>query len=470
MSVPNWVQDAIFYQIFPDRFNNGDPTNDPGNVQAWGEKPTVWDFQGGDLRGVIQKLDYLMDLGINAIYLNPIFEATSNHRYNTRDYFKIDPKLGTFEDFKLLLEEAHARGIRIILDGVFNHCGRGFFAFNDILENQEHSPYLDWFHLKQFPLDAYTPGDAKNYLGWWKFKSLPKFNTDNQQVRRYIFDIARYWIDQGIDGWRLDVPSEIDDDEFWAEFRQIVKDANPEAYLVGEIWKVEPRWVGPGHFDGLMNYPLRDALLALVEDQKISSVEFTEEITSLFSAYPLENSYAHYVPLGSHDTPRLATMLQGERRKLKLFYQVLFSYPGAPAIYYGDEVGLEGGEDPDSRRAFPWDETTWDQELRNFIQRLVHLRREYEVLRKGNLAFIPCDPEDVIALARLGANDSVLLVFNPGDQSIDVRLPIESLGWSETQVIHDLLNHEQHVVSEGKIGLHLTPYQGIFLRGEVATR
>jgi len=169
---------------------------------------------------------YLLDLGVNAIYLNPIFLSSSNHRYNTTDYYQIDLKLGTMKDFKVLLDVAHRNQVRVILDGVFNHCGRGFFAFNDILENQASSPYKSWFHINRFPVNAYSPGDAKDYVAWWKFKSLPKLNTGNPRVRKYIFDVARYWIEQGIDGWRLDVPNEIDDDSFWAEFRRIVKETN----------------------------------------------------------------------------------------------------------------------------------------------------------------------------------------------------------------------------------------------------
>jgi cyclomaltodextrinase len=466
MGVPAWVQDAIFYQIFPDRFANGDPGNDPVNVHPWGEKPTAWDFQGGDLQGVIQHLDYLVDLGINAIYLNPIFQSTSNHRYNTSDYFKIDPKLGDPDVFRTLLNEAHKRELRLVLDGVFNHCGRGFFAFNDVMENQQQSPYLDWFHIKRFPLEAYKPGDAEDYEGWWKFKSLPKFNTGNPQVRRYLFDVARYWIDQGIDGWRLDVPNEINDDDFWAEFRQVVKQANPEAYLVGEIWKVDPRWVGPNHFDGLMNYPFRDLLIGLIGDHSLSPNDFVQDLNSLIEAYPLENTFSHYVPLGSHDTPRLATVLKGDQRKLKLCYLMLFSYPGAPAIYYGDEIGLKGGKDPDCRRAFPWEESVWDHELRSFIKRLIQLRREHDELRRGEVALIPCEPAGVIAMVRKLPESAILFVFNSTGGSLDVRLPVSEMGWIETQIINELLMDEQHVVSEGKIGLHLTPYQGILMRGD----
>ncbi|MCJ7824657.1 MAG: alpha-amylase family glycosyl hydrolase, partial [Anaerolineales bacterium] len=464
MSVPGWVQDAVFYQIFPDRFANGDPTNDPSNRQPWGEKPTIWGFQGGDLQGVSQRLDYLVDLGINAIYLNPIFQATSNHRYNTSDYYRIDPGLGSMADFKTLVHEAHQRGLRILLDGVFNHCGRGFFAFNDVMENQEHSPYCDWFHIKQFPLEAYQPGDAENYLGWWKYKSLPKFNTDNPRVRRFIFDVARYWIDQGIDGWRLDVPNEIDDDGFWAEFRQVVKQANPEAYLLGEIWDIAPRWVGPDHFDGLMNYPLRDALIQLISTGSKSAQDFKDFLGSLLGAYPRENTYAHYLALGSHDTPRLATLLKGDRRKLELLYLILFSYPGAPAIYYGDEIGLEGRKDPDSRRAFTWDESTWDHDLRNYIRQLIQLRRETAELRSGEVRLLSCEAAGVVALARQGLHSTSLIVFNATEESLDVRLPVVALDWPEGQVVDELIHHTRLLVSDGKLGLHLTPFQGLLLR------
>jgi len=212
------------------------PTSSPGLIS-----PIDGVFQGGDRAGVIQRIDYLVDLGVDALYLNPIFKAPSNHRYNTGDFYQIDPMLGSSQDFMALLDEAHKRGMYVVLEGVFNHCGRGFFAFTDIVENEQYSQYRDWFHIKRFPLDASSPGDAKNFLGWWKLKSLPKFNTSNPQLRAYILDVASYWIEQGIDGWRLDVPNEIDDDGFWAEFRQVVKHANPQAYLFGEIWKVDPR-------------------------------------------------------------------------------------------------------------------------------------------------------------------------------------------------------------------------------------
>jgi len=464
MTVPEWVQDAIFYQIFPDRFANGDPANDPPNVQPWGATPTNWGFQGGDLTGIVQKFDYLLDLGINAIYLNPIFQATSNHRYNTTDYFRIDPKLGTLDDFRKLIDVAHAHNVRVILDGVFNHCGRGFFAFNDILENQEHSPYLRWFHISHFPVDAYSWGDARDYLGWWGMKSLPKFNTSYPSVRRYLFDVARYWIEQGADGWRLDVPNEIDDDSFWAEFRQVVKSVNPDAYLVGEIWTADRRWVGDDHFDGLMNYPVRDAVLRLLYAGTLDIPHFAAKMTDLLRLYPRENLYAMYVPLGSHDTERVLTKLDGHIEKMKLAFQFIFAFPGAPAIYYGDEIGLTGGKDPECRAAFPWDEARWNHELRNWLKMLIAERKRRRALRRGDCQCLCMDSGNgCLAFARRLDDEQVVMALNAGPAHHTLSLPVENLGWTEGRLVRNLLGAEEFVVASDGLHLTLPPWSGLWL-------
>ncbi|NOY98660.1 MAG: DUF3459 domain-containing protein [Chloroflexi bacterium] len=464
MTVPYWVQDAVFYQIFPDRFANGDPGNDPPNVQPWGSKPTIWDFQGGDLRGVIHKIDYLLDLGVTALYLNPIFQSSSNHRYNTTDYYHIDPKLGTLDDFRALLDAAHRNGMRVIIDGVFNHCGRGFFAFADLLENGEHSPYKDWFHVKRFPLDAYGPGKAENYAAWWKFKSLPKFNTDNPRVRQYIFDVARYWIEQGVDGWRLDVPNEIDDDAFWAEFRHTVKSANPDAYLVGEIWTAEPRWADEEHFDGLINYPIRDDLLRLLYAGTLNTVQFADKVESLLQQYPRENVHAMYIPLGSHDTERLWTKLNGDLEKVKLAYLFQFAYPGAPAIYYGDEVGLEGGKDPDCRRAFPWDSAKWKGDLHPWVQQLIALRKRIPALRRGDYTHLLAvdDKRGLYAFTRTLGEEKIVVVMNASEKEQPVRVPVDTL-WQDGTEIRGLLKHRKYGVKQGHITLTLPPWSGVWL-------
>jgi cyclomaltodextrinase len=462
MSIPFWVQDAIFYQIFPDRFANGDPANDPPNVQAWGSPPTAWGFQGGDLRGILQHFDYLLDLGITAIYLNPIFCSPSPHRYNTSDYYRIDPLLGTRADFKDLLDHAHRNGVRLVLDGVFNHVGRGFFAFVDVLENGVNSPYRDWFHIKRFPLDAYGDGPASNYVGWWDHKSLPKLNTTNRQVRKYLLDVARYWAEQGIDGWRLDVPNEIDDDEFWEEFHQEMRAVNPDFYLLGEIWEINPRWTDDHHFDGLMNYPVRNALLTLLQG-KGDAQQFAGEINAIIQTYHPENLRAMYVPLDSHDTERFRTLLGGNatRHKLALLFQMAF--PGAPAIYYGDEIGLEGGKDPDSRRSFSWKEADWDQELRNFIKTLVMLRKQTPCLRRGEYHLLQAEDRHYVFARTLNA-ECVLVALNASAQSSRLEIPVDRLAWKEGRVIKNLLSKMEYTIQPGgKLVLDLPAWGGVWI-------
>jgi cyclomaltodextrinase / maltogenic alpha-amylase / neopullulanase len=465
MSVPEWIQDAIFYQIFPDRFANGDPENDPPNAVRWGSPPTSWGFQGGDLKGIQQRFDYLLDLGINAVYLNPIFQATSTHRYNTTDYFKIDPKLGTLKDFHNLLNLAHKNQVRIILDGVFNHCGRGFFAFNDVLENQEYSPYRNWFHVQHFPVDAYSWGEANDYLGWWGMKSLPKFNTGNPATRKYLLEVARYWIDQGVDGWRLDVPNEINDDSFWAEFRQVVKSVNPQAYLVGEIWTPDQRWVGEGHFDGLMNYPIMDALAGLLATQNMDAGHFIQKVEGLLSFYPRENVYAMFTPVGSHDTERILTRMGNDLNKTRLAFLFQFAFPGAPAIYYGDEIGLVGGKDPACRGAFLWDQTCWNLELRNYIKSLVSLRKRHLALRRGDYIHIDAESNPAcIAFLRASSEERVLIAINPNPVEVELKINAQGINMDDGQRLKDLLNPESgFTVANRLLELKLAPWRGLWL-------
>jgi len=464
MTVPQWVSDTVFYQIFPDRFANGAPELDPPNVQPWDSAPTLTGFQGGDLPGVIRRFEYLLDLGISGIYLNPVFLSPSNHRYNTVDYYRIDPKLGDPVVFRSLIDLAHRNGVKVILDGVFNHCGRGFFAFNDLLENEQHSPYRDWFHVHKLPLDAYGPGKAVHYEAWWGFKSLPKFNTANPSVRRYLVDVARHWIEQGADGWRLDVPNEIDDDSFWAELRAAVKTANPEAYLVGEIWDVNPRWVGPGHFDGLMHYPLRQAILDFVAAGSLAPTQFAARVEELFHAYPQEHVFAHYVTLGTHDTERVRTVCGGSPVKVKLAFLALFTSPGAPGIYYGDEIGLEGGKDPDSRRTFPWNSEAWSTELRSFVQRLIRIRREIPALRRGDVRVLMADDrQGVVALARSLQGQSAVVLLNASSASHRVRIDVTSLGWNDGTAMVNALDDGRPAIRAGRLEVTLPPHGGAIL-------
>ncbi|HSR48457.1 MAG TPA: glycoside hydrolase family 13 protein [Anaerolineales bacterium] len=459
MAPPGWVRDAIFYQIFPDRFANGDPSNDPPQVQPWGAPPTTRDFQGGDLQGIHDHLDYLSDLGVDAIYLNPIFQAGSNHRYNASDYLRVDDRLGSLEDFRRLLRGAHDRGIRVVLDGVFNHSGRGFFAFQDLLDHGEASPCGHWYHVRSFPLDAFGEnGKARNYEAWWGMRNLPKFNTEDPEVRAYLLKVARYWVEQGIDGWRLDVPNEIPDLAFWGEVRDVVTNANPEAVLLGEIWSVSPAWVGPGVFDGLMNYPLRQSLLELAVERTLSPQGFADQVQAQYDAYPEAFRGTHYNLLGSHDTPRVATLAARDGRTVRLLNALLFALPGAPSVYYGDEIGLEGGKDPDCRRAFEWDRSRWDADLRDFIKSLIRLRRSRVELRRGDLRFLPAAGDgSVLAFVRNSGAGTFLLAANMGEGVSSAQLDVSGIGWAGHREVVDSLTGRTTPIADGKLDFELAP-------------
>ena len=350
----------------------------------WGSRPTRENMFGGNLAGIEDHLDYIAGLGANAIYLCPIFKSNSNHRYHTVDYFEIDPVLGTLKDFDRLVKKAHRLGLRIILDGVFNHCSRGFFQFNSLLELGENSPYVDWFHVKGWPLNAYS--GKPNYECWWNYPALPKFNTGCPDVREYLFSVAEYWTRRGIDGWRLDVPNEIDDDSFWQEFRRRVKAINPEAYIVGEIWDEPSRWLQGDQFDGVMNYIFRKAVMKFLFDENpISVQEFCDRVRA---AFPEGRGDIPMNLLGSHDTTRLLSQPRASLERIKLAYALLFFMPGASCIYYGEELSMKGGKDPDCRRSVPWDEleNRKSQPLYEFICNLVKMRRENPVLRDGSLS------------------------------------------------------------------------------------
>ena len=397
---PSWVSDAVFYQIFPDRFAQSDRLPKPRNLEPWDEYPTYHGYKGGDLYGVLEHLDWLTDLGVTAIYFNPIFQSAANHRYHTHDYFKVDPLLGGDEAFDELLRACHSRGIRVVLDGVFNHASRGFFQFNDLLESGSDSPWVDWWHVDRFPLHAYNPDEPAGYSAWWGIQALPKFNTENPEVREYLMRVAEYWVERGIDGWRLDVPEEIQTEGFWEEFRSRVRAINPDAYIVGEIWGDASDWTRGDRFDGTMNYLLTGSIFRYVGGHLISE-EIVEGITyevlpaqdagghadfvdHLYKMYGADGLKGHLNLLGSHDTPRVKTVLGDDTQAVILANVLMLTFPGAPSIYYGDELGLEGKRDPDCRRGFPWDhESSWDQDILEATRSLIALRKSCPALRHG---------------------------------------------------------------------------------------
>jgi len=440
IQTPNWVKHAIFYQIFPDRFRRGAQIQHPKGIQfkPWGTPPSEQGFQGGDLFGVAEKLDYLKDLGINAIYLNPIFSAASNHRYNTYDYMKVDPLLGGDPALRLLLDEAHKRDIKIVLDLVPNHCGRGFWPFHHILENNGNSPYIDWFTINEFPLHPYPSSKEQkpNYTCWWNFESLPKLNVYNTGVRDYLLNVARHWLEFGIDGWRLDVAEDIKDDSFWREFRQVVKNVNPEAYIVAEIWHEAVHWLQGDMFDAVMNYPITGPIYNFFgrntlntswnhTDLKLGAIDaagFKSAIETLFNRYAWEINYSQMNMLDSHDMPRGMWLLKNNEAAFKLAVLCQMTMPGAPCVYYGDEVGLSAGGDPDCREAFPWERAEQvEHPFHEFYKQVIALRKAIPALRTGDFAIQYAVGEGLVYSRRLEGRE-VIAAFNTGNKKISIQL------------------------------------------------
>jgi len=434
LDVPDWVQDAVFYQIFPDRFARSGRVAKPSGLEPWDDPPTVHGYKGGDLMGIAERLDHLEALGVNAIYLNPVFQSATNHRYHTHDYHRVDPILGGNAALRELLDRAHDRGMRVVLDGVFNHASRGFLQFSDILENGEQSAYLDWFRVHRFPLNAYGDGEL-GYDAWWNLPALPEFNTATPAVREFLWGVGERWLAFGADGWRLDVPNEIDDDAFWREFRRRCRATDPSCYLVGEIWGEAGRWLSGDQFDAVMNYPLARAIYGFVGHSfadgevarsglkrltRLDAPAFAETLVDLLERYPREIVHAQMNLLDSHDTPRALTILRGDVAGLRLAYLLLFALPGAPFIYYGDELGLQGGHDPGSRNAMPWDsEDAWDHDLLAWMRRLSALRRERVALRRGDTVVLAAKGE-VLVFARQIGEDRVLVALNTGAHAAPV--------------------------------------------------
>ncbi|MFD0590043.1 glycoside hydrolase family 13 protein [Paenibacillus sp. GCM10027627] len=422
---PAWVKDAVFYQIFPERFANGDPSLDPANVEPWGGEPTPQNFFGGDLQGVINHLDYLSKLGINAIYFTPIFEATTNHKYDTEDYLKVDPHFGTNDTLKELIAQCRKRGIRVLLDAVFNHSGRTFPPFVDAQKNGQQSKYADWFHVREWPL-AVVDG-VPTYETFAFEPMMPKLNTENAEVKAYLLEVARYWVEEiGIDGWRLDVANEVDH-QFWREFRAIVKSVNPEAYILGEIWHDSMMWLQGDQFDAVMNYPFTNAVLDFFSYGTIDSAAFSSAIGTQLAAYPQQVTEAAFNLLDSHDTPRLLTLCGDEKKKLKLAALFQLTYPGTPCIYYGDEVGLDGGADPGCRKCMVWEPSEQDGELLQFYSDTIHLRHAHEALRSTELSFLTSGPEDgLLVYERRSGEERLLIALNARESSVETTVTIPS--------------------------------------------
>ncbi len=456
LQIPNWVQDTIFYQIFPERFENGDPRNDSKGVQPWGTAPTGSNRMGGDLAGVMKRMDYLKVLGVNGIYFNPLFDSASNHGYDTYDYLKVDSRFGTNSELKSLIAKAHKEKMRVILDGVFNHTGVEHRAFKSLREQGAESQYLKWYFTKKFPLEV---KDGQNtYEGWFGVPWMPKLNVLNPETKSYLMNVAETWLrDAGADGWRLDAADEIPH-LFWKEFRQRVKKTKPDAFILGEIWGDATEWLKGDEFDSVMNYRWRQLVLDYFCYRKMTPARFEEELTRLRESYQPVSQNAMFNLLGSHDTERVTTLFKRDDQRVKSstanqkeqktktstsqpevqtslnqMQAVVFqmTYPGTPCIYYGDEVGLEGGRDPDDRRCMDWTEKSWDRTLQSLYHHTLALRNAHSSLRNGSYSNMSSDvatwklsnaeAKTIFGFSRENETEKIAVIFNRSSKKIKTQ-------------------------------------------------
>ncbi len=408
-TAPLWVKDTVWYQIFPDRFANA------GNVgfKPWHTGPVKnSDPYGGNLRGIREKLDYLQALGIGGIYLTPIFAAPTTHKYDTQDYFTIDPDFGTKEDLIELVNQAHQRGIKVMLDAVFNHVGSRFERWVDA-KKHPNSRFRTWFFID----------DANVYETFAFEKNMPKLNTENPEVIDYFCSVGKYWIETAdIDGWRLDVANEISH-TFWRTFRREVKAIKPDVYILGEVWHDAMPWLQGDQFDAVMNYPYTRILLDLIAHRKIDLPAFRAGIDEIRNHYPSILQANQFNLFDSHDTARLTTLCKNDLAKVKGALAFLLVSQGSPCIYYGTEIALQGKNDPDSRRLMQWDPNPENHEMFRFIQTFLRFRKTYPALaNEGDWKWLETT-KDVIAFSRSNDHESFAFYYNPSDMSIQIDFP-----------------------------------------------
>ncbi|BDD39219.1 glycoside hydrolase family 13 protein [Streptococcus ruminantium] len=421
--VPAWVSGTVWYQIFPDRFARGKASEAKQTFREWNPDlaPSPNDFFGGDLAGIIEHLDYLQDLGITGLYLCPIFKAPSNHKYDTSDYYQIDPQFGTNEELKQLVSKAHQRGMRVMLDAVFNHIGYQSKQWQDVLEKGERSIYCDWFHIDRFPLVEEKNGqECVNYQTFAFQKEMPKLNTAHPEVKTYLLDIARFWIEEcDIDAWRLDVANEIDH-QFWKEFRKTVLSIKPDLFILGEIWHSAQSWLVGDEHHSVMNYPLASTIKSFFLTGELTDKEFIASLNSQRFTYRQQVREVLFNLLDSHDTERISTTAKGDKNAIKAALVALFFQVGSPCIYYGTEVGLSGGEDPDCRRVMPWKKEQQDEELLAFVTKLIHLRQTYQTIIQNGKFSLESTEERLLRMTYTNEDKSITLYFNQGKEQVSL--------------------------------------------------
>lgn len=420
---PDWVKNTAWYQIFPERFANGDKSNDPKGVKEWNSEdhPGREDFYGGDLQGIIDHLDYLQELGINGLYLCPIFKAPSNHKYDTIDYFDVDPNFGDKALFSKLVNEAHKRGMKVMLDAVFNHLGDQSMQWQDVVKNGENSRFKDWFHINYFPVEPYKdPTKGKKIAPYETFAfepHMPKLNTANPDVQEFLLEIATYWVKYfDIDAWRLDVANEVDH-HFWRRFHDELVKIKPDFYIVGEVWHSSRPWLNGDEFSGIMNY----AYTLQIEDhffnKNMSAQSLVEHLTDQLMMYRDMTNQAMMNMLDSHDTARILTLAGGNEDLALQALTFMYLQPGSPCIYYGTEMGMSGGQDPDCRKPMDWskqDSSTWQR-----VHKLIRYRLNHSnTLSKGKI-LLSVTKNGLIKVERAG-KQNIVAYFNTTDHEIKI--------------------------------------------------
>ncbi len=491
-----WVWSSVFYQIFPERFSDGDPSNnvtdgeylyegEPVVAKEWGELPErsqgPREFYGGDLAGIRQKLPYLEDLGVTALYLNPIFVSPSSHKYDTVDYLNVDPHFGTNEEFAELCSELKERDMRVILDAVINHTSERHPWFDRYDEYEEAGAYGSKEAQTRNFYTFYDEDDPESYHGWIGVKTLPTLDYSAPELRERIYEaddaVLRYWLKPPyeIDGWRFDVLHMLGEGsgaaknaEYVRHFRQTLREENSEAYVLGEHFYEATKWLQGDQEDAAMNYdgfarPLW-AFFAETDHKghpvKVDAQTLDKVMTRSRARLPFEIQLSQFNLLGSHDTPRFLTQVKGDKGLMKAAVTLLFTYIGVPCVYYGDEVGVEGGRDPDCRRTFPWDEGQWDEDLRGHCQTLIAFRKEHRVLQQGALVTLYARG-DVYAFARVLGEDVVIAAVNRGEE-VEVALPVWKLGL-DSATLTSLLDKQEVETEKGTLELRLPQYSSLVL-------
>jgi glycosidase len=420
--VPSWVERTVFYQIFPDRFANGDPSNDPPDVQPWDAAPTFGNRLGGDVQGVRGHLPYLASLGISSVYFNPVFKSPSNHRYDAEDYKTIDPQFGTNAQFSALTRELQAKGIRTVMDFVFNHTATSFAPFADIRAKGEASPFKDWYFIKSYPVRVEA---NPNYVGWFNHPSMPKLNLRNGETREYMLNLVNYWKREvPLAGLRLDVANEVEMD-FWRDLRRRTKGLDPQMWIVGEVWGDGAPWLTGDQWDSKMNYeflwPNRD----FIAEGKIPASAYAKRLMAVYSRYVPQVSRNMMNLLSSHDTPRFLTVCGNNEELHRLAATVQLTWVGAPSIYYGEELGMRGGADPANRRGMEWSRATPENPMLRHYRRLIALRNASPALQSGDPRILMTDDaHQSLAYSRTLGNEVAIIAVNRGRETRTLTIPL----------------------------------------------